>query len=165
MHSFTLPHLFMCGMILCLSVTSRSSVNTAERIELFFCHPFYYTVLKKFGYLQKFEYFPLELCPKLRTQKILSQHIDRWKMLPTYLEKAGRSEHDKLGHRRSSKLTIPLSSNAYTLVYHRWSSSSVYSTVPSHGSVTHYTVSQKKQDTKLLAITSLIIIRFSKFFH
>ena len=28
-----------------------------------------------------------------------------------------------------------------------------------------YTVSQKKQDTKLLAITSLIIIRFSNFFH
>ena len=27
-----------------------------------------------------------------------------------------------------------------------------------------YTVSQKKQDTKLLAITSLIITRFSKFF-
>jgi len=28
-----------------------------------------------------------------------------------------------------------------------------------------YTVSQKKQDTKLLAITSLTIIQFSKFFH
>jgi len=28
-----------------------------------------------------------------------------------------------------------------------------------------YTVSQKKQDTQLLAITSLTIIRFSKFFH
>ena len=27
-----------------------------------------------------------------------------------------------------------------------------------------YTVSQKKQDTKLLAITSLTIIRFSNFF-
>jgi len=26
--------------------------------------------VRKFGYLQKFEYFPLELCPKLRTQKI-----------------------------------------------------------------------------------------------
>jgi len=29
----------------------------------------------------------------------------------------------------------------------------------------HYTVSQKKQDIKFLAITSLTIIRFSKFFH
>ena len=29
----------------------------------------------------------------------------------------------------------------------------------------NYTVSQKKQDPKLLAITSLTIIRFSKFFH
>jgi len=29
----------------------------------------------------------------------------------------------------------------------------------------NYTVSQKKQDTKLLAITSLTIIRFSKFFQ
>ena len=29
----------------------------------------------------------------------------------------------------------------------------------------YYTVSQKKQDTKLLVITSPIIIRFSKFFH
>ena len=28
-----------------------------------------------------------------------------------------------------------------------------------------YTVSQKKQDTKLLATTSPIIIRFSKIFH
>jgi len=28
-----------------------------------------------------------------------------------------------------------------------------------------YTVSQKKQDTKLLAVTSPTIIRFSKFFH
>jgi len=28
-----------------------------------------------------------------------------------------------------------------------------------------YTVSQKKQDTKLLAITSLTIIRFLQFFH
>ena len=29
----------------------------------------------------------------------------------------------------------------------------------------YYTVSPKKQDTKLLAITSLIIIGFSEFFH
>ena len=29
----------------------------------------------------------------------------------------------------------------------------------------NYTVSQKKQDTKLLAIISLTVIRFSKFFH
>jgi len=31
--------------------------------------------------------------------------------------------------------------------------------------ISFYTVSQKKQDTKLLAITSLTIIRFSKFFQ
>ena len=29
----------------------------------------------------------------------------------------------------------------------------------------NYTVSRKKQDTKLLAITSVNIIRFSNFFH
>jgi len=33
------------------------------------------------------------------------------------------------------------------------------------GYMMFYTVSQKKQDTKLLAITSPTIIRFSKFFH
>ena len=34
-----------------------------------------------------------------------------------------------------------------------------------HHHASFYTVSQKNQDTKLLAITSLTIIRFSKFFH
>jgi len=32
-------------------------------------------------------------------------------------------------------------------------------------SVIHYTLSQKKQDTKLLPITSPNVNRFSKFFH
>jgi len=42
------------ALCLCLSITSRSSVETAERIVL------------DFGMGASFD-FPLELCPKLRT--------------------------------------------------------------------------------------------------
>jgi len=37
--------------------------------------------------------------------------------------------------------------------------------VQAEGTETVYTVSQKKQDTKLLPITSANVNRFSKFFH
>jgi len=64
------------AVALCLSVTSRNSIETAERIELGFgtgglLHPSYSTLKAKFGYLQKLGYFPLQLCPELRTWKIL----------------------------------------------------------------------------------------------
>jgi len=77
-----------------------------------------YTVLgpkRKFGYLQKYVYFPLEIYPKLRTLKILLWHIDRRNVLSTSLNEGGRSERDKLDRRRSTKLTIPPSFDARLL--------------------------------------------------
>ena len=52
------------------------------------------------------------------------------------MEKGGRSERDKLGRRRSTKLIVPPSSDARPLysLSHR-SSSSVYSTILSRGSI------------------------------
>ena len=57
----------------------------------------------------------MELCPKLRTQKISPQHIDRRNVLSTQLEKGGRSERDKLGRHRSTESIIPPSSDARPL--------------------------------------------------
>ena len=51
-------------------------------------------------------YFPPELCPTLRTWTILLQHIDRRDVL---------SERYKLDRRRSTKLTIPPSSDSRPL--------------------------------------------------
>ena len=56
-----------------LSVASRYSIETAERIELVFLHVSFlpyvlHCVKRKFGYLQKQGHFPLELCP----------HLHRW---------------------------------------------------------------------------------------
>jgi len=36
-----------------------------------------HTVIRKFGYLQKIGYFPVELCPRLRTPKISPRQVDR----------------------------------------------------------------------------------------
>jgi len=60
------------------------------------------------------------LCPQLRTWKILIRYIDRRNALSTLLEKSGRSERDKLGRHRSTKLTVPFnsSSDARPLDYH-----------------------------------------------
>jgi len=41
-----------------------------------FFQPVLHCVIKKFRYVQKYGYFPLELCPKLQTWKISPQHID-----------------------------------------------------------------------------------------
>jgi len=58
------------SMSLCLSVTSRCSIETAERTELVLAWELsstYATLRKrKFMYLQR-GYFPLELYPRLRT--------------------------------------------------------------------------------------------------
>ena len=57
-------------------------------------------------------------------------------MLSTYLQQGGRWERDKLGRRRSTKLRIPPSSDARPLVYHtNRQALSVYSTIPSRGSI------------------------------
>ena len=76
-------------------------------------------VLTKFRYLQNKGTFPLGLFPRLRTLKISSRRIHCRNMLPipTWLEKGGRSEHDKLDCRRSTKLTIPPSSDAALLYF------------------------------------------------
>ena len=39
--------------------------------------PITHSVIRKFGYLQKIVYFPLELCPQLRTWKISPRQVDR----------------------------------------------------------------------------------------
>jgi len=49
---------------------------------------------------------------------MLLWYIDLRNVLLTLLEKGGCSEHDKLNRRRSTKLTIPPSSDARPLVYH-----------------------------------------------
>jgi len=56
-------------MALCLSVTSRRSIQRNERINLVFGTeaPFRSVLhcgLRKFGYLQKYGCFPLELFPE-----------------------------------------------------------------------------------------------------
>jgi len=48
----------------CLSVTSRFSSETAEWIELVFDTEAILTVIKKFGYLQKYGYFHLQHYPQ-----------------------------------------------------------------------------------------------------
>jgi len=50
-------------------------------------------------------------------QKILLRHTDRRNALLTLLEKGGRSEHDKLDRRRSTKLIIPPSSDSRPLQF------------------------------------------------
>ena len=55
-------------------------------------------VVRKFAYLQKLRYFPLALCPKLRTWKILPRQVDR--VVNKTLRRRRR--------RRSSLLTTPI---------------------------------------------------------
>jgi len=64
-----------CPVSLCVrlnvSVRSRCSIQRDGRIDLVFgteaSFDQSYTVIRKFRYLEKYEYFPLELFPKLRT--------------------------------------------------------------------------------------------------
>jgi len=75
-------------LAVCLAVTSRSSIERTERMELVvgmeaFFLPVLHCVERKFGYLQKQGYFLLELCPKFRTWKISRWHIDRRNVLST----------------------------------------------------------------------------------
>ena len=110
------------AMALCLSdclsvsVTSRSSIETDERIELIFgkgaSFHLSYTVLKEnsgnsknkgtflWNFVPNFGISIVETCHRLK------------------LEKVGRSESDQLDRRRATKLTIPASSDARPLVYH-----------------------------------------------
>ena len=75
----------VCGC-LCFCV-GHKSIETAERIRLVFgmgaSFDLSYTVFKEIRYLQRQEYFPLELCSKLWTSKISPSHIDRRSVLST----------------------------------------------------------------------------------
>ena len=52
----------------CPSVTSRCSIETAERIQLVYgIWELPLSAIRKFRYLKKLGYFPLELCSKLWT--------------------------------------------------------------------------------------------------
>ena len=61
----------------------------------------------------------LELCSTFG-HKISPRYIDLLNVyvLSTWLEKGGRSGRDKLDRRRSTKLTVPPSSDSQPLVYH-----------------------------------------------
>ena len=85
----------------CLSVTSRCSITTAERIDLILAWSFLRLTLhynfKEIRVSPKYGYSPVEFCPRLWTLCISPRHIDRRNVLSiTYLEKGGRSERDKL---------------------------------------------------------------------
>jgi len=100
-----------------------------------FLPPVLHCVKRKFGYLQKHEHLPLKLCPKLQTKKIWPQHINLWNVSSILARQGGRSERDKLDRRRSTKLTILRAPTLDRCSLSQWSSSSVYSTIPLHGSV------------------------------
>jgi len=72
-----------------------------------FFRPILQCFVTKSRYLQKSVYVPLELCPKLWTEKISPRQVDRLNVLSTKLDKGGRSESDKLDRCRSTKLTLP----------------------------------------------------------
>jgi len=108
------------AMALCPSVTSWSSTKTAERIELVFgmwasFHPSY-TVLKGNSVISKNKSTSL-------WNFVLNSGLTKFRhgisIVETcyQLEKGGRSKHDKLDRRRSTKLIIPPSSDARPLQF------------------------------------------------
>jgi len=112
-----------CGLMsvclcLLLSVTSQCSIKTAGWIEVgFFCmgasFHLYYTVLK--GNLDIFKNKGTSLwnfVSDSRLRKVCFGYVDHQNVLSSSLDKGGRSERDdKLDHRWSTKLTIPLCSD------------------------------------------------------
>ena len=91
------PCLSVCVCVCQKSVFYRNSwMNRAGFWRGSFLPPILHCVKRKFGYLQKWGYFPLELCPKLRTLNILLRRIDRRNVLSVWtygpnlaLEKGG----------------------------------------------------------------------------
>ena len=61
---------------------------------------------------------------------LLQRHIDRWNVLSTWLDEGGRSERDKVDRSRSNTLSA---TRWWTASLSHWSSSSVYSMIPSRG--------------------------------
>jgi len=84
------------------SVTSQYCTGTTGRIELVFgieaSFHLSHTVLKEIWVSPKLGYFPLGLCSKLRTQKILPRHVDR----------VVNNTRRRRRRRRSSLLTTPI---------------------------------------------------------
>ena len=103
---------------LCLSVSSRSSIETDERIELVFgtrasFHPAY-TVLKDNLGISK------RVLPSgtfSQTPNFASVYRSSKRVI-ALARQDGRPERDKLDRRQSTKLTIPPSSDARLLAYH-----------------------------------------------
>jgi len=121
----------------CLSVTCRCSIETDRRIELIFglFRPILRGVLGKFRYLEKSEYFRLELFPKLRTQKISPRHIDRRTCYQLSSRKV--DARSVINWAVVGQLSLQYF-RAATLDYcslSQCSSSSVYSTILSRGSI------------------------------
>jgi len=105
------------SVCLSVSVTSRCSVETVGRIKLGFGTKVFfgqsYAVSRKFRYLQN---KGTSLGNFATNSGLFSpRHIDCRNVLSTKLKKGGRSQRDKLDRRRSTKLTIPLSSDARPL--------------------------------------------------
>jgi len=78
-------------------------------------HPSY-TVLTGNSAISKYK--GTSLWNSVPNSVLMLRYIDRRNVLPTWLEKGRRSEHDKLDRHRSTKLTTPPSSDACPLVYH-----------------------------------------------
>jgi len=107
------------AMGLCPSVTGRCSIETGKRIELVFVmraffHPSYTVLTGNSAHFKNKGTSLWNSVPNSR-QKNLLWYIDRRNVLSTQHEKGGRSERDKLDRRRSTKLTIPPSSDARPL--------------------------------------------------
>jgi len=66
-----LVQVLVIAQSLCMSVTSQHCIESAAGIKLVFGMEASFdlscTVIRKFRYLQKCGYFPLELCPKHQT--------------------------------------------------------------------------------------------------
>ena len=120
----------------CLSVTSRCSVKTDGRNNLFFLvgggffRPVLHYLLRKFRYLQKQGY--LELFSKLWTYKILPRHIDRRRTRKMDAHSVINWDRRR---RQSTKSIIPPSSDARPLQFIAQIAKPVYSTILSRGSI------------------------------
>ena len=104
-----------CGRV---SVTSRCSIETGFWRGSFLrpilhCH-------KEIQISSKIRVFPsVTLLQTQWTSRISPLHDDRRIVLSTLVEKGGRSEHDKLGRRQSTKLIVSPSSDRCSLSHNR----------------------------------------------
>jgi len=97
------PCVCLCPSVSCVchkSVFYRKGRTDWSVLSMETFRPVLHRVIRKFRYIQKLGYFPLELYPKLRT-KYSPRHIDRRNVLPTQLAKGGYSQRDRLDCRWS----------------------------------------------------------------